>query len=265
MTASNFTRILLVGVGKMGGALLKGWSTHPNLVISTLDPHYDGADYTAVADIPSAFDVILLAVKPQVMADVAQSLRPIVTPDTLILSIAAGKTLGFLENIFGASHPIIRAMPNTPALIGKGISVLCGNRACTDGQRQIAQMAMNLLCAVGDAEWVDDESLMDAVTALSGSGPAYLFHLIESMTAAGVTAGLSPALSEKLARQTVIGAAALADNQSSISAATLRQNVTSPGGTTAAALTILMAPDTGLTPLLTTAILAARERSAELG
>lgn len=261
MTASNFTRILLVGVGKMGGALLKGWSTHPNLVISTLDPHYDGADYTAVADIPSAFDVILLAVKPQVMADVAQSLRPIVTPDTFILSIAAGKTLGFLENIFGASHPIIRAMPNTPALIGKGISVLCGNRACTDGQRQ---MAMNLLCAVGDAEWVDDESLMDAVTALSGSGPAYLFYLIECMTEAGIAAGLSPAFSEKLAHYTVTGAAALADNQSSISAATLRQNVTSPGGTTEAALHILMDAQHGLSPLMTSAIAAAKKRSQDL-
>ena len=262
MPSSNLTRILLVGVGKMGGALFNGWSHRNDLAISTLDPHAATADYHDPAEISSTFDIVLLAVKPQVMAEIASSLRPLLTPSTLVLSIAAGKTIAFFEDLFGRDHPVIRVMPNTPALVGKGMSVLCGNAATTERQRQTA---MTLMAAVGDAEWIDDERLMDAVTALSGSGPAYLFHLIEAMTAAGITAGLSPALSEKLARQTVIGAAALADNQSSTSAATLRQNVTSPGGTTEAALNILMDHNTGLTPLLTTAILAAKKRSVDLG
>lgn len=244
----------------MGGALLHGWSKSDHYVISTLDPHYDDADYQSAADITAAYDVIILAVKPQAMSEVAASLKHLVSPTTLILSIAAGKTISFYESIFGTTTPIVRAMPNTPALVGKGMSVLCGNASTSEIQ---AQLAMNLLASVGDVEWINDENLMDAVTAVSGSGPAYIFNLIEAMTAAGIHAGLTPALSAKLARQTVIGSAALADAEHATPATTLRQNVTSPGGTTEAALKILMA-DNGLTDLMTRAILAAQKRGKEL-
>ncbi len=245
----------------MGGALLQGWSKREGLIISILDPHYADADYQSADEITASYEVIILAVKPQVMLDVSYSLKRLIAPSTLILSIAAGKTISFYETIFGATTAIIRAMPNTPALVGKGVSVLCGNTATSDSQ---AQLSMNLMASVGDVEWIDDESLMDAVTALSGSGPAYLFHLIEAMTSAGVKAGLTPALSEKLARQTVIGSAALAESERTIPAATLRQNVTSPGGTTEAALKILMTDQNGLTDLMTRAILSAQKRGKEL-
>lgn len=244
----------------MGGALLQGWSKSDNFIISTFDPHYADADYQSASEITAAYDVIVLAVKPQVMADVANSLKHLVKPTTLILSIAAGKTISFYEDIFGSTTPIVRVMPNTPSLVSKGMSVLCGNKATSDTQ---AQLSMNLLAVVGDVEWIDAENLMDAVTAVSGSGPAYLFNLIEAMTAAGISAGLTPALSEKLARQTVVGSAALAEAERTTSAATLRQNVTSPGGTTEAALKVLMA-DNGLTDLMTRAILAAQKRGKEL-
>jgi pyrroline-5-carboxylate reductase len=244
----------------MGGALLQGWSKSPSFIISTFDPHYADTDYQSATDITAQYDVIVLAVKPQTMSEVATSLKHLVTPTTLILSIAAGKTISFYENIFGKDTPIVRVMPNTPALVGKGMSVLCGNDATSATQ---AQLAMSLLAVVGDVEWIDDEHLMDAVTALSGSGPAYVFHLIEAMTAAGVQAGLTPALSEKLARETVIGSAALAAFERETPAATLRQNVTSPGGTTEAALNVLMS-DNGLTNLMTRAILAAQKRGKEL-
>jgi pyrroline-5-carboxylate reductase len=255
------TSILLVGCGKMGGALLQGWSKRDGLVISTLDPHYADADYQSANEITTRYDVIILAVKPQVMANVANSIKHLATPKTLILSIAAGKTISFYESILGTNTAIVRAMPNTPALVGKGMTVLCGNSTTSEVQ---AQLSMNLMASVGDVEWIDDETLMDAVTAVSGSGPAYVFHLIEAMTEAGVTAGLTPALSEKLARQTVIGSAALAESESTIPAATLRQNVTSPGGTTEAALKILMAQPNSLTNLMTRAILAAQQRGKEL-
>jgi len=245
----------------MGGALLHGWSKRDGLVISTLDPHSTDADYHAADEITTRYDVIILAVKPQVMADVANSIKHLVTPTTLILSIAAGKTISFYESIFGTTTVIVRAMPNTPALVAKGMTVLCGNDATSELQ---AQLSMNLMASVGDVEWIDDETLMDAVTAVSGSGPAYVFHLIEAMTEAGVAAGLTPALSEKLARQTVIGAASLAESENTIPAATLRQNVTSPGGTTEAALKILMSDKNGLADLMTRAILAAQKRGKEL-
>lgn len=245
----------------MGGALLHGWGHHGSYIISTFDPHYDDADYKSASDITATYDVIVLAVKPQIMKDVCESINHLVTPSPLIISIAAGKTISFYEDIFGKDISIVRAMPNTPALVGKGMTVLCGNKATSEIK---AQLSMNLLSVVGDVEWIDDEMLMDAVTAVSGSGPAYIFHLIEAMTAAGIKAGLTPALSEKLSRQTVIGSAALADSESGTPAATLRQNVTSPGGTTEAALKILMDDQKGLTDLMTRAILAAQKRGKEL-
>lgn len=255
------TSILLVGCGKMGGALLQGWGKSQSFILSTCDPHYADADYQNASDITATYDVIVLAVKPQMMADVATDLKHLVKSTTLILSIAAGKTISFYEDIFGASTPIVRVMPNTPALIGKGMSVLCGNTATSAAQIQLSK---DLLCVVGDVEWLDDETLMDAVTAVSGSGPAYVFHLIEAMTTAGITAGLAPDLSAKLARQTIIGSASLAESEHTTPAATLRQNVTSPGGTTEAALKVLMSDTNGLTDLMTRTILAAQKRGKEL-
>lgn len=244
----------------MGGALLTGWAKNPSYIISTLDPQNSDADYQSASDITTQFDIIVLAVKPQIMNDVAISLKHIVSPQTLILSIAAGKTIGFFEGIFGLSQPLIRSMPNTPALVGKGMTVLCGNKSVTDTHKKTA---IDLLSAVGLCEWIDNEELMDAVTAVSGSGPAYVFHLIEAMAAAGIEAGLPAPLAEKLARQTVIGSAALADAEKNTSATTLRENVTSKGGTTEAALKILIAED-GLKNLMTRAILAAQKRGKEL-
>jgi pyrroline-5-carboxylate reductase len=255
------TKILLVGVGKMGSALLNGWSGLDNLVISTLDPHFEDMDYQSADEIQADFDVIILAVKPQVMADVGTAIRHLVTPSTLVLSIAAGKTIDFFETIFGKSQPIIRVMPNTPAIIHKGISVLYANQATTAEQRQIAS---HLLSAVGHIEWIDKESDMDAVTALSGSGPAYVYYMIEAMAHAGCQIGLSKTLAEKLARQTVIGSAALTEQEINLSLETLRHNVTSPGGTTEAGLQELMHDNTGLKPLMTRTLNAAQKRGQEL-
>lgn len=257
------TRLLLVGCGKMGGALLRGWSKKPDLAISVLEPNDPQADFQDVHDIPAtmSFDVIVLAVKPQVMESVCISIKNLPRPSTLVLSIAAGKSITFFENIFSPSQPVIRCMPNTPAAIGKGISVLCGNRHVSDTQKELG---LALLSSVGCTEWIEDEILMDAVTAVSGSGPAYVFLLIEALTAAGIEAGLSESLSANLARQTVIGSAYLAESDEKTPASTLRQNVTSPGGTTESALKILMG-EHGLADLMTKAIQAARIRGQELG
>lgn len=254
------TKILLVGVGKMGGALLTGWGKNSSYILSTLDPHNSDADYQSASVISSQFDVIVLAVKPQVMGEVVTTLKHLVTPKTLIISIAAGKKIAFYETLFGVTQPIIRTMPNTPALIGKGMSVFCGNAVVTSLQKQLV---IDLLSAVGLVEWIDDENLMDAVTAVSGSGPAYVFYLIETMTSAGIAAGLPALLSERLARQTIIGASSLVELEKNTSALSLRENVTSKGGTTEAALEILKADD-GLNDLMKRAILAAQKRGKEL-
>ena len=185
-------------------------------------------------------------------------LAPFVGAATVVVSIMAGRTLRFLEAALPAAA-LVRAMPNTPAAIGRGITVAVPNARVAAAQRALVDA---LLCAVGAVEWVDDETLMDAVTALSGSGPAYVFLLAEAMAQAGAAAGLPPALATTLARATVAGAGELL-HRSPLDAATLRQNVTSPGGTTAAALELLMARD-GLAPLMTKAIAAATRRSREL-
>ncbi len=257
----SLLRVLLVGCGKMGGALLDGWSKQDNLAISVYDPQMAEADYKSPAAISGPFDIIVLAIKPQIMGEAVTGIRHIITRNTLVLSIAAGRPIAFFENLLGPAQPIIRAMPNTPAMIGQGMTVLCGNANISDAQQQ---HAMALMTAVGAAEWVDDEYLMDAVTAVSGSGPAYVFQMIESLAAAGEAVGLAPALSMKLARQTIIGAAALAAAAPTTSAAQLRQNVTSPNGTTAAALQVLMKPADGFTNLMTRAVLQAKARSLEL-
>jgi pyrroline-5-carboxylate reductase len=201
---------------------------------------------------------IVIAVKPQSAPDALPALAPLVARNTVAVSIMAGRTLSFLERAL-PDAAIVRAMPNTPAAIGRGITVAVGNRRVTPAARKLAH---KLLAATGGVEWVDDEALMDAVTAVSGSGPAYVFLLAETMARAGEAAGLPAPLAEKLARATVAGSGELLHRMSE-PAATLRANVTSPGGTTAAALGVLMDRD-GLDPLMTRAVAAATRRGKEL-
>ena len=202
---------------------------------------------------------IVIAVKPQTAPGAVPPLAPYVGKSTLVLSIMAGRTLRFLQKSLPAGAAIVRAMPNTPAAIGRGISVAVGNPKVSARQRKLAS---DLLAAIGKVEWIADETLMDAVTALSGSGPAYVFLLAEAMTKAGIAAGLPADLAARLARATVAGSGELL-HRSELDAATLRQNVTSPGGTTAAALEVLMGPS-GFDDLLTKAIAAATRRGREL-
>jgi pyrroline-5-carboxylate reductase len=186
-------------------------------------------------------------------------LGPYIGKTTLVVSIMAGRTIGFLEKSLPPGAAIVRAMPNTPAAIGRGISVAVANARVSTRQRK---QASDLLAAIGKVEWVGDEALMDAVTALSGSGPAYVFLLAEAMANAGIAAGLPPALATRLAQETVAGSGELL-YRSNLDAVTLRENVTSPGGTTAAALEVLMGPN-GFEQILTRAIDAATRRSREL-
>ncbi|NNG04871.1 MAG: pyrroline-5-carboxylate reductase [Inquilinus sp.] len=262
-------RLLLVGCGKMGGALLDGWLragivdhvdvVEPSVATLPRDPRvvrHDAAD--AVADAPRP-EIVVIAVKPQVTDTVVPAYRRFVAPGTAFVSIAAGRTLGYFGDLLGAEAAVVRAMPNTPAAIGQGISVMVANDHVDDAQRHLAG---RLMAAAGAVEWVEDEGLIDAVTALSGGGPAYVFLLIETLAQAGAAAGLPTALAMRLARQTVVGSGALAA-ASEEAAATLRRNVTSPGGTTQAALEVLMAAD-GVQPLFDRAIAAATKRSREL-
>jgi pyrroline-5-carboxylate reductase len=213
------------------------------------------------AQLPAALapSVVVVAVKPQMMDAAISGLTRFVRPNTVFLSIAAGKTIGYFEQKLGGPAAVVRSMPNTPAAVGRGITVACANPNVTAAQRAECD---ELLAAVGEVAWVDDESLLDPVTAVSGGGPAYVFLLIECLAEAGMAAGLPPDLAMRLARVTVSGSGELA-RLSAEPAAVLRQNVTSPGGTTLEALKILMAPD-GLQPLLTQAIAAATRRSREL-
>ena len=261
--------ILLAGAGKMGGAMLDAWValglSPANVVVLEPQPSPDIAALTergvrlnpprdSVGDVAAA----VLAVKPQIAPEVLTALAPFVADATVVLSIMAGRTLRFLaDNLPGAA--LVRAMPNTPAAIGRAITVAIANPRVSPEQRALVDA---LLSAVGAVEWITDEALMDAVTALSGSGPAYVFLLAESMARAGAAAGLPPTLAATLARATVAGAGELL-NRSLLDPATLRQNVTSPGGTTAAALEVLMAQD-GLERLMTAAVAAATKRSRDL-
>lgn len=261
--------VLLVGAGKMGGALLEGWlgrGLEP-AGVTVLDPSPPDEVRGLLesrgialnpADLPDA-RVAVLAVKPQILDGVLEKLAPRLGPGTLVLSIAAGKTIEGLAARLGAPRPIVRAMPNTPAAIGRGMSVLVANDAATPAQNALAEA---LLAAVGVVEWVGDEALLDAVTAVSGSGPAYVFLLAECLAEAGRAAGLPQDLSERLARETVSGAGALLA-ASELPAARLRENVTSPGGTTAAALAVLMG-EPGLQALMSEAVRAATRRSEAL-
>lgn len=265
--------LLLVGGGKMGGALAVGWLAAGWTADQLFVVEPDGARREALAtqgitrsvesieQLPPdlAASALVLAVKPQVMAAAAPAYRRLVTAETLVLSIAAGKPIASFEAVFGTSVGIVRAMPNTPAAVGQGATVLVANAAATAAQRQLAS---DLMAAVGMVEWITDEEQMHAVTALSGSGPAYVFYLIESMAEAGRRLGLAPDLAMRLARATVCGSGELA-RRSAASASQLRIDVTSPGGTTAAALGVLMAED-GAVPLYSRALAAAAERSKEL-
>lgn len=262
----NDRGMVLVGAGRMGGALLEGWLARGLLpsALHVIDPNADAAlaerGLPVNGPIPADPAVLVLAVKPQMMGDVLPELRPLGQGGTLVISVAAGVTIGAYEAAFPKA-PIVRAMPNTPAAIGQGITAITGNARVGEKELEIAE---SLLAAVGRVVRVSDESKMDAVTAVSGSGPAYVFHLIETLARAGEAEGLPPALSLELARATVAGAGALA-MASDTDPAKLRENVTSPGGTTAAALAVLMDEESGFPSLLTRAVHAAAERGRELG
>jgi pyrroline-5-carboxylate reductase len=263
-------RLVLVGAGKMGGAMLESWLAlgleHGNIVVLEPQP---SAELTALTARGMALNpplaavvgvaVVVIAVKPQAASDVVPGLAALIAAKTVVLSIMAGTTLRFLEQSLPAGTACVRAMPNTPAAIGRGITVAVPNRQVTAVQRELAS---KLLAATGAIEWIEDEALMDAVTAVSGSGPAYVFLLAEMLAKAGAGAGLPKDLAERLARATVAGSGELL-NRSPLDPATLRTNVTSPGGTTAAALDVLMGRD-GLEALLQRAVAAATERSRAL-
>lgn len=263
----NSSRILLIGGGRMGQALLKGWARSPLVSsVRVVEPAPAPGLLTLVDDARislgrggDAPDVVVIAVKPQVLDQVLPTYRDLVDHGALFVSIAAGKRLATLEALLAPGARIARAMPNTPAEVGRGVTVLVANGAVDDADRARAAALMG---AVGQVAWVSDEASMDAVTAVSGSGPAYVFHLVEALEAAARAAGLDPDLARLLARATVSGAGALLD-ASAETAAGLRQAVTSPAGTTAAALDVLMA-EPGLTDLMTRAVAAAARRSAAL-
>jgi pyrroline-5-carboxylate reductase len=262
-------RLVLLGAGKMGSAMLEGWLTRglDPRKLTVLEPQpaksVKALTRRGVALNPKGKPVtptaVVIAVKPQSAPEAVRSLKPYVGTSTLALSIMAGRTLGFLQDALPPQTAIVRAMPNTPAAIGRGITVACPNRTVSARQRKLAS---DLLGAVGTVEWVRDEGLMDAVTAVSGSGPAYVFLLAEALAQAGAAAGLPADLAQKLARETVAGSGELL-HRSTLDAAVLRENVTSPGGTTAAALGVLMS-QSGLALLMRTAVAAATARSREL-
>ena len=264
--------LLLAGAGNMGGAMLAGWLEQglgadrimvqdpgPPPAIAALLAKAGIAARARIEQLPEPPAVILVAVKPQAMDEVFPPLARLAGPGTVVLSIAAGRTIAGFAKHLPAGAAIVRAMPNTPAAVGRGITVCCPNAHVTAAQRATCTA---LLAAIGQVAWVEDEGLIDAVTAVSGSGPAYVFHLVEAMAAAGVRCGLPADLAMQLARATVAGSGELL-HRSELAAGQLRANVTSPNGTTHAALQVLMAPD-GLQPVMDRAIAAATRRSREL-
>lgn len=270
MTDADLRPIVLVGAGKMGGAMLAGWArTPPAAPVIVIDPKISdevaaiaaqmGATLAATPPADTLAGVLIVAVKPQMMGDVLPNLAAMRDGETAVVSVAAGITVAALEGALGAG-PVVRTIPNTPAQIGRGVTVAVANAAVSEAQKRDAT---ELLGAIGMVEWVDDEGLIDAATAVSGSGPAYVFHVVECMAEAGRKAGLPADLAMRIARGTVSGAGALLDSTDT-DAATLRQNVTSPGGTTAAALGVLM-DDAALQTLFDDAIAAAARRARELG
>ena len=263
--------LLLVGAGKMGGALLAGWLARglDPTQIFIQDPALSeemaafaathGISVSEAPALPFPPGVAVIAVKPDLTEKILPEIAPLVGPQTVVLSVAAGRTSKSLTRHLPERAALVRAMPNMPASIGEGITVCFANAHVTPEQRQTCEA---LLSAVGEVVWVEDEALLDAVTAVSGSGPAYVFYLAECLEQAGIDAGLPRDLAAQLARATVSGAGALL-KQSEHDAATLRTHVTSPKGTTAAALDVLMDED-ALKELLSRAVAAASKRSREL-
>lgn len=270
--------LLVVGAGKMGGAILTAWLEAEGADGALLlDPKHvtveDPGPPPEMVDLLAKYDIspvarasleaapglVMLGVKPQMMGDVLAVLKDRIAPSSLVLSIAAGKTIADLERGLPEGTAIVRAMPNTPVLVQAGMTVLVANEAVSDAQRQALTA---LFSATGHVAWLDDEAGMDAVTAVSGSGPAYVFYLAECLTEAGVKAGLDETLALTLAEATIYGAGKLMTG-SDLPPADLRVNVTSKGGTTAAALEVLMADD-GIKPIIEKAVAAATRRSKEL-
>jgi pyrroline-5-carboxylate reductase len=259
--------LVLLGCGKMGSAMLEGWLKRGLAAGSVwvLDPH--PSDWVRAqgvhlnAPLPASPAIVLIAVKPQMMGAALPQMAALGGGATLFLSVAAGTTIASYESVLGPATPIVRAMPNTPAAIGRGITAICGNDHATEAHLALTE---ELLSAVGQVVRLQGEQQMDAVTAVSGSGPAYVFHLIETLAAAGTAEGLPADLAMRLAKATVAGAGALAE-QADEDPARLRVNVTSPGGTTAAALKVLMDERRGFPALMREAVHAAAERGRELG
>lgn len=267
MTLEAVGPVLLVGAGKMGGAMLQGWLDRglpgDRIIIRDPSPGREVAALIVAHGLRTAIDVppaiVVLAVKPQVMDEVLAGIASDIPADALVVSVAAGKTIAGMAGHLRPGTPIVRTIPNTPAAIGRGITVCVPGPGVSERQRADATA---LLEAGGEVAWIDDEGLMDAVTAVSGSGPAYVFLLAECLAAAGIAQGIPPDLAARLARVTVSGAGELM-RRSDLDPATLRQNVTSPGGTTAAALSVLMG-EGGVEPLMREAVAAATRRGREL-
>jgi pyrroline-5-carboxylate reductase len=259
--------LILLGCGKMGSALLAGWlkAGLPPGSVWVVEPNPTdwliGIGTRLNEGLPDTAAVALLAVKPQMMGSALPSLKALGNGRTLFVSIAAGTTIATFEEVLGKRTPIVRTMPNTPAMVGRGITALCSNSHVSKSDMALAR---DLMSAVGQVVDLAGEHQIDAVTAVSGSGPAYVFHLIEALAAAGEAEGLPPDIAMQLSRATVCGAGELAF-QSLESAAQLRINVTSPGGTTAAALGVLMDDENGFPALLKRAVKAAADRGRELG
>lgn len=259
--------LVLLGCGKMGSAMLEGWLSDglPPASVWVIDPApSDWVQAQGIhvnAKLPESPAVVIIAVKPQMMGDALPTLAALGGGGTLFISIAAGTTLAQLGAVLGEGTPIVRAMPNTPAAVGKGITALIGNAHSDTSDLALAEA---LLAAVGEVVHLETEAQMDAVTGVSGSGPAYVFHMIECLAAAAEAQGLPADMALQLARATVAGAGALA-MESGEDPGQLRRNVTSPNGTTQAGLEVLMKEDTGLPPLMQRTVAAATERSRELG
>ncbi|WP_282062927.1 pyrroline-5-carboxylate reductase [Roseobacter litoralis] len=258
--------LVLLGCGKMGSAMLAGWleAGLPANSVWVVDPNpsdwLSGTGVDLSGTLPEAPAVVLVAVKPQMMAQALPLLKRMGNGDTLFISVAAGITLAAFEQILGEQTPIVRAMPNTPAAISRGITAIVGNGAAS---AQHLGEAEALLQAVGEVVHVPDEGQIDAVTGVSGSGPAYVFHMIETLAQAGQAQGLDAETAMRLAKATVAGAGALA-MASEETPEQLRINVTSPNGTTQAALEVLMDESTGFPSLMARAVKAAADRSREL-
>ena len=266
--------LALVGAGNMGFAMLEGWAADglagPEIIVVEPQPSQPLVALCANkgfrlvgsmgGEAVTPRDVVVLAVKPQMLDAGASAAAPFVDSRTTLLSILAGKTLADLASRIPACGAIIRAMPNTPASVGRGVTGAVADAGVDAGRIRLAEA---LLGAVGTVEWLPGEPAIDALTAVSGSGPAYVFYMVECLAAAGVAAGLPIDLAARIARATIEGAGELLHRQPDVEAATLRERVTSPGGTTAAALGVLMADD-GLAPLMSRAVATARRRAGEL-